>query len=298
MRCPRRMARAHHPCRPTAKRGPTEAGTAAGGSRRDCSSACSSALWWRPCSRFLVLVLFGEGDLEDPGEPRRATPFRVEDNRIVAPDGTRFVVKGVTIPYGTFAGGDAKGLGALNFATVERDLRRLQGPRGQYRQGPGHSETERPDADVEAADRRRESRGDRASSSRSAPRSRASGGRRTSRAQLAREYRDDSYIWLQPMNEPNCPSGPPVPDCFDWVLWQQAAAIHNPGHSRRGDDLPGRGQHAELLGGPVASSTAIRSETTRSSGESTASRTSRSASTPASVWTSDAPGPGARSSGP
>ena len=30
------------------------------------------------------------------------------------------------IPYGTFAGGDANGLGALNFATADHDFRRLQ----------------------------------------------------------------------------------------------------------------------------------------------------------------------------
>ena len=192
----------------------------AGGSRRDLLVRVLIGAVLAPLLTFLVLVLFGEGDLEDPGKPERATPFHVAGNRIVAPDGTRFIVKGVTIPYGTFAGGDAKGLGALNFATVDHDLRRLKGlgvntvkilvtPR------PGDRDQAQKLRTVVGYARRQgfvvEISPAFTTFRRAAALTR----------QLAREYRDDSYVWLQPMNEPNCPSGSPVPDCFDWVLWQQ-----------------------------------------------------------------------------
>lgn len=38
-------------------------------------------------------------------------------------------------------------------------------------------------------------------------------------AYLANRYRDDPYVWLQPMNEPNCMSGGAV--CYDPVQWQR-----------------------------------------------------------------------------
>ena len=39
-------------------------------------------------------------------------------NRIVDPAGRPFVVRGVTLLYGTFAGGDEAGRGARNFAAA------------------------------------------------------------------------------------------------------------------------------------------------------------------------------------
>ena len=51
--------------------------------------------------------------------------FRVEGNRIVAPDGEPFVVKGVVAPYGTFAGGDAEGLGRVNERAAAEDFARI-----------------------------------------------------------------------------------------------------------------------------------------------------------------------------
>ncbi|MBA2630701.1 MAG: hypothetical protein H0U84_06735, partial [Thermoleophilaceae bacterium] len=72
------------------------------------------------------VALFADENLDEPPPAEGPKLFVVEDNRILAPDGGRFVVKGVTIPYGTFAGGDREGLGARNYRTAGRDFSRLE----------------------------------------------------------------------------------------------------------------------------------------------------------------------------
>jgi hypothetical protein len=193
---------------------------AAGGSRRDFIVRVLVGAIVAPILMFLALTIFSEGSLDEPPPPERAEPFRIVGNRIVRPDGTRFIVKGVTVPYGTFAGGDARGLGARNLASARRDFRRLEAlgvntvkilvtPRPR---DPAQLSKLR--TVVEFARQRGlvVEIGAAFTSFRRAS---------TLARRLAREYRGDPYVWLQPMNEPNCPSGPPVPDCFDWVLWQK-----------------------------------------------------------------------------
>ena len=36
---------------------------------------------------------------------------------------------------------------------------------------------------------------------------------------LAGRYAADPYVWLSPMNEPNC--APQTADCYDWSVWQR-----------------------------------------------------------------------------
>lgn len=173
-----------------------------------------------PILTFVVLVVFFEHEAADDETPASVPGFRVSDGRILAPDGARFVVKGVTIPYGTFAGGDAKGLGTLNFLTVRSDLRRLRGlgvntikilvtPKpgdrdqmSRLRTVVRHARGQGFVVEIGAAFTGFESA-------------------RDLMRELASTYRRDPYVWLQPMNEPNCPIGRPVPSCFDWLLWQR-----------------------------------------------------------------------------
>ncbi len=52
--------------------------------------------------------------------------FHVSGNRILDPAGRPFTVKGADAVYGRFAGGDANGLGRMNYQHAERDLDGLQ----------------------------------------------------------------------------------------------------------------------------------------------------------------------------
>ena len=52
--------------------------------------------------------------------------FRVDGNRILDPDGSRFVIKGVVTPYGTFAGGNPKGLADRNEERAPQDYARMR----------------------------------------------------------------------------------------------------------------------------------------------------------------------------
>ena len=205
----------------------------AGGSRRGLIVRVLIGAILAPLLTFLVLVLLRRGRSRGPRETAAGHTVPRGGNRIVAPDGTRFIVKGVAIPYGTFAGGDTKGLGALNFATVDHDLRRLKGlgvntikilvtPR------PG-DRTQLPRLRTVVGYARRQ--GFVVEISPAVHQLPAGGG--PYRGSFAREYRDDSYVWLQPMNEPNCPRGTPLP-LLRLVLWQRQQRTIIAGSGRRG----------------------------------------------------------------
>jgi hypothetical protein len=155
----------------------------------------------------------------EPG-PEATGRFYVHENHIIDPEGRRFIVKGTVVSHGAFAGGDEAGFGATNYATVTADLDRLRGlgfntVRVLVTPRPGDlAQEERVRSVVDQA--------------------RARGfvvelGTAFTTfaiadeflAGMARRYRRDPYVWLQPMNEPNCPIGPPVPECSDWALWQR-----------------------------------------------------------------------------
>jgi Cellulase (glycosyl hydrolase family 5) len=147
--------------------------------------------------------------------------FRVEGNRIVSPHGDRFVMKGVVAPYGTFAGGDAAGLGRRNERMAPGDFERIASlgantvkvyvtPAAVERQ----AERERLDEVVQAA--RDEGlvvilTGFYAEFEETLP-----WVRRT-----AEEYAGDPYVWILPMNEPGCTVPEPGAQCTDYEDWQR-----------------------------------------------------------------------------
>jgi Cellulase (glycosyl hydrolase family 5) len=169
----------------------------------------------------LIVLAVASIDLTDEApKPAKPPPFRVEGNRIVGPGGHRFVVKGVTMPYGTFAGGDANGLGTENFGHVKRDLlavRRLGVNTIKVLVTPRPADrAQMPRLRTVITEARR--RGLVVIIGAAFTNFRAA---RDLARDLAHEYRGDPYVWLQPLNEPNCPIGRPEPRCFDWVLWQR-----------------------------------------------------------------------------
>lgn len=154
--------------------------------------------------------------------PAAQERFRVEGNRILAPDGERFVVKGVVAPYGSFGGGDAAGLGRHNERRAEEDFRRLAELGANtvkvYVHPPevsSEAERQRLDRVVQAA--------------------REQGllviltgfyGTREETlgwvGAMADAYADDPWVWLLPMNEPGCSVPQPSHDaCVDWDTWQR-----------------------------------------------------------------------------
>jgi hypothetical protein len=154
----------------------------------------------------LVVALFVFGDSDG---------FHVDGNRIVAPDGSRFVMKGVVAPYGTFAGGDAAGLGRRNERSAPEDFERiaeLGANTVKIYVTPGAAQ-ERLDDVVQAA--RAEGlvvvlTGFYADFDEALP-----WVRRT-----AADYADDPYVWLLPMNEPGCTVPDPGSACTDYARWQ------------------------------------------------------------------------------
>jgi hypothetical protein len=147
--------------------------------------------------------------------------FRVEGNRILAPDGERFVMKGVVAPYGTFAGGDAAGLGRHNERSAPEDFERiaeLGANTVKVYVTPSavddEAGRERLDEVVDAA--RAEGlvvvlTGFYADFEETLP-----WVRRT-----AADYAGDPYVWLLPMNEPGCTVPEPGAACTDYESWQR-----------------------------------------------------------------------------
>ena len=158
----------------------------------------------------LALVAFDDGG-----------GFRVEGNRIVAPDGSRFVMKGVVAPYGTFAGGDAAGLGRLNERSAFEDFERiaeLGANTVKVYVTPtavdDEAGRERLDKVVDAA--RAEDlvvvlTGFYAEFDETLPWVR----------RAAADYAADPYVWLLPMNEPGCTVPDPGAACTDYATWQR-----------------------------------------------------------------------------
>jgi hypothetical protein len=165
-----------------------------------------------------VLALAGGFAVAHVSEER----FRVDGNRIVAPDGERFVVKGVVSPYGSFGGGDAAGLGRFNERRAEDDFRRIAGLGANTvkvyvhpPQASSESERDRLDEVVQAArsqDLLVILTGFYGTRKDTLPWVRA----------MAETYADDPWVWLLPMNEPGCSVPRPSPaGCRDWDGWQR-----------------------------------------------------------------------------
>lgn len=147
--------------------------------------------------------------------------FRVEGNRIVAPDGERFVMKGVVAPYGTFAGGDAAGLGRRNERSAPEDFERIAELGANTvkvyvtpNTVDGEAGRERLDEVVRAArdqDLVVVLTGFWAEYQDTLPWVR----------RAAEDYADDPYVWILPMNEPGCTVPEPGGACTDYASWER-----------------------------------------------------------------------------
>jgi hypothetical protein len=157
----------------------------------------------------------------NPGDPRHGQ-FRVDGPRIVDPRGRAFVVKGVVWAYGTFAGGNGGGTAAKSERAAPRDLDRLR------RLGVNTVRifTSAPQTG-RAGVLRRLDRLVRLARARGLVVEVATAYTNPEDAlpwlrTLARRYRDDPSVWLQPMNEPKCGGGQSGNDrCGDWPTWQR-----------------------------------------------------------------------------
>jgi hypothetical protein len=154
--------------------------------------------------------------------PTPEEPFRVEDNRIVAPDGNRFVIRGVVSPYGSFAGGDAAGLGRVNERRAEADFARI----AELGANTVKIYVHPPEARSQAA---RERLDEVVHAARSQGLLVILTGFFDDRQQtlpwvraMAETYADDPWIWLLPMNEPGCTvPRPSAAACRNWARWQR-----------------------------------------------------------------------------
>jgi len=159
--------------------------------------------------------------------------FSVRSSAIVAPNGRRFIVKGAVFPYGTLAGGDAGGAGAANLRQAPATFRRLTAlgfnlvrvfTEVQPPSSPRRDVLQRIVREARSSGLVVEISTAGADPAASVPWLRY----------LARTYRSDPYVWVQPANEPGCTGGPPPAGCLDWSAWQRGqsqliAAIRSEG---------------------------------------------------------------------
>jgi hypothetical protein len=179
--------------------------------------------WALPALVVAALALVITGIYVVRGAASEPDGFRVDGNRIVGPDGERFVAHGVVAPYGTFAGGDAKGLGRVNYDAAARDFARIKrlgantvkiyvAPRAVP---PGSANARRLTRVVAAA--RRQDLVVFLTGFWGRPRETLPWVRR-----MAHAYRDDPYVWMLPMNEPGCTvqgGSPKSRECTDANAW-------------------------------------------------------------------------------
>lgn len=148
--------------------------------------------------------------------------FEIQGRHIVDPDGDRFIVRGVVLAYGTFAGGDGGGVSDLNAARFKDDAKRIKASGANLVRIMTTPDTARPDNlallyRVVAAAREQglvvQIGSAFADFDTTLPYLRL----------LARRFADDPYVWLQPMNEPNCnlDESEQPGACTDWPRWQR-----------------------------------------------------------------------------
>ena len=166
--------------------------------------------------------------------------FEVEGNRILTPDGDTFVMRGVVAAYGTFAGGDAQGLGRINERAASKDFDRIadigantvkvyvtpasvgdSGARGRLSRLVGAARDEGLVVVLT---------GFYATAADAMPWVR----------ETARRYADDPYIWLLPMNEPGCTVPDPGSACVDFERWERE-------HRRYVDAIRQAGMRSPIL---------------------------------------------------
>ncbi|MGZ3610714.1 MAG: cellulase family glycosylhydrolase [Ktedonobacteraceae bacterium] len=193
----------------------------------------------------------GEGNSKGYMSTTEAPPptgmFRVRGNKIYDPQGKVFIVKGMTAVYGRFIG-DANGFGLTNYIHAQRDLdaMRLEGVNlvrifvsaTSAHLPPGNSHY--------IADYMQEldnvvlwttQRGMVAEITNSLTHDFNESLQFVK--QLADRYKSNRYVWIGPMNEPNCNISTGDPSkCSNWAYWQQQQRLYIQAIRRAGMTSP------------------------------------------------------------
>lgn len=161
--------------------------------------------------------------------------FRVQGNKIYDPDGKPFIVKGVVAIYGRFMD-QPNTLGVISYQNARRDLDAIKRMgvnvvrifiSAHYASLPPSDPDYLPDymQEVDNVVRWTTQRGMVAYLANSQTANFNTSLRFVS--QLAAHYKNNPYVWLQPMNEPNCDrlTGDPS-QCFDWQYWQTQQTMY------------------------------------------------------------------------
>lgn len=171
-----------------------------------------------PLALLLVVLLAGVALrplTQDEGD------YHVEGRQLLDPDGEPFVIRGVVLPYGTFAGGDGGGLAAVNERQVSDDVRRVKEAGANLIRVfimPGETQPDLSDVDRVADAAQREGLVTQLSGAFN-----HFEGARPLVERLARHFAGRSDVWIQPMNEPQCANDIEFEagDCDDWELWKR-----------------------------------------------------------------------------
>lgn len=161
----------------------------------------------------LVTFLLARGD--EPGA------FRVEGTRLYDPHGRPFAVRGVVLPYGPFAGGPGESHDTRNFELLERDLRRVRALGANLIRvfaTPAEGAARFADLERTVALARAEGLVVQVGAAFASFREARPWVRR-----LAERFHEDPWVWIQPMNEPQCTTDEDRAAgwCADWRKWQR-----------------------------------------------------------------------------
>jgi hypothetical protein len=182
---------------------------------------------------FVFLLIPTAVFLKSRLEPTLSTTsgFRVQGNKIFDPNGKRFIVKGVTAVYGRFSGGDANGFGLTNYRNAQRDLDNLKLSGVNLVRifvSADFSTLSSSDPNY-VADYMQEldnvvrwttQRKMVAEVANSFTHDFAKSLQFVRR--LAARYKSNPFVWIEPMNEPNCDNSTGDPSkCANWAYWQQ-----------------------------------------------------------------------------
>lgn len=170
-----------------------------------------------------VLAAVGLGLRDsDPEGPAGPDDFRVDANRLLDPDGQPFVIRGVVMPYGTFfADGYDSGVSATNAQRFAADAERVRAAGANLVRVFVMRQALAPErfAELERVVKAARAKGLVVQLS-GAFATFADAEALVKR--LAERWAGDPYVWIQPMNEPQCANDEDLEAgrCEDWRLWR------------------------------------------------------------------------------
>lgn len=153
--------------------------------------------------------------------------FKVMENKIYDPTGHVFIVKGVTAVWGRF-NGSAYGVGMINYKNAQRDLDYIKRlgvnfirlfVSAYFANLPSTNPFYLPDylQELDNVVNLATQRGMVIELANSLTDDFSTSLRFV--GSIAARYKDNTYVWIEPMNEPNCESGDHS-RCSDWKFWQ------------------------------------------------------------------------------